>query len=381
MSLIIDKKNGKYLSILRYSNLNRTFQIIFIFSGFAGSAYSLADWISRLLTGSSSCNFGNFFTCNATLSLGVTEQFPLNLPILGICYFGLLAASQRFPSLRIQSALNLISPVAAVVGLTLLLWQLLAYRTLCPPCAVVNVSLMILAFSFVRPTHWMRDLGSAVFTLTLLLVSARTLEFGLKKTLEHLSPKELEASFDVVLPPTPDIVLTFGKGPLSGTLELILDPQCPHCADHLTNLRSVLTQLGVSAELRIHWFPIDSDCNPLVQWQSFPNSCKLVTLFNCAGKRREELVTTFFERRALATIAVAPGLEAAWGIPKLSKEIWNCIEDKQSKIRLEDKNTYLSDLGVQGAPVTVFSGSAYEGVFSAKLWRELILKKKFSSGI
>lgn len=375
---IIDKNFKKYLSILSYSKMNKKLELFFCALGFGGSVYALTDWISRLHGGTSFCQFGSFFTCNRTLSLGVTEQLPLNLPILGICYFCLLAVSGLFPTSRLKDGLNLIAPLTGVVGLALLLWQLIASRTLCPPCAVVNVSLILLAIKGDRPALGRRDLLGAILTVTLLSVSALAVEFGIKKALTHFATNELEASFEVVLPSSPDVTLTFGTGPGTAAFELILDPQCPHCADHLSNLSSVLDELGVSAELRVYWFPIDDACNSQVQSDSFPNSCQLVSLFNCAGTREEELVSTFFKRRALATIPVVPGLESSWGISPLPREIWGCIDDERSKRELAEKIGLLSELGVQGAPVTVSGGAAYEGVLNKKFWRELILRKKFS---
>lgn len=147
-------------------------------------------------------------------------------------------------------------------------------------------------------------------------------------------------------------------GPESAPVRIteFTDVRCEHCADlhkTLDTLRASLPAGSVSVEPR--QFPLDGECNPLIEGRRDPVRCLVASARICLEGRPGAAAFTraTFERQATLTREQVFEL-AAPHLPR--QELEACVASADARRKLEDDVALASRFDSDGTPIVVVNG-------------------------
>lgn len=141
------------------------------------------------------------------------------------------------------------------------------------------------------------------------------------------------------------------------------DFECPHCKKAAFTLHTVLKPLGNTVQFVFKHYPLDSDCNPELDYQLHPKACKLAKLGECA--RRKGLFWEFHDRIFLE-------LTGEKGLPAWEKitsslsdilaesEVQSCLNDPSVLSAVKEDVESGRRLGIKGTPSVYVNGRLVE---------------------
>ncbi len=179
---------------------------------------------------------------------------------------------------------------------------------------------------------------------------------GLRPDLKQVLSDSLHVyrtSAAVALPPPRSL-----DGPPQAPVRIteFTDVRCEHCAElreTLDALRGSLPAGSFSVEPR--QFPLDGECNPLVQGRSDPVRCLVAKARICLENRPGAAAFTraTFERQATLTREQVLELAA----PHLARgELEACVASEDARRKLEDDVALASRFDSDGTPIVVVNG-------------------------
>ncbi|MCB0405255.1 MAG: thioredoxin domain-containing protein [Bdellovibrionales bacterium] len=141
------------------------------------------------------------------------------------------------------------------------------------------------------------------------------------------------------------------------------DFECPHCRKAAFTLHTALKPLANQVQFVFKHYPLDSDCNPEVQYQLHPKACKLAKLAECA--RRKDRFWQFHDKLFLE-LAGEKGLPA-WEkiVSALSdilsaSEVESCLANPSVLKAIKDNVAEGRKVDVKGTPSVYVNGRLVE---------------------
>lgn len=139
------------------------------------------------------------------------------------------------------------------------------------------------------------------------------------------------------------------------------DYQCPHCLRGHDTLRALVRSRPDEVRLVHRHYPLDQQCNPIVQRPFHPFACAYSRLAFCAGEQNRfwEANDFLFERgrRSQAVSAV----ELAAAIELDSSALSACVAGERSRNAVDEDLREGRELGIRGTPTFVLDGRTYPG--------------------
>lgn len=138
------------------------------------------------------------------------------------------------------------------------------------------------------------------------------------------------------------------------------DYQCPHCASAHAEMRELLAKNPHDVRIVHHHFPLDNQCNSLVQRPFHPHACEYAKMAACAslmGKFWQANDYLFEHGREAEPISVA---SLAHQVSLDAQQLQGCMETAGADSVKADVEEGLG-LKVQGTPTFVVDGTLYPG--------------------
>ncbi|MEZ4750123.1 MAG: vitamin K epoxide reductase family protein [Bdellovibrionota bacterium] len=153
------------------------------------------------------------------------------------------------------------------------------------------------------------------------------------------------------------------------------DFECPHCRKAAFTLHTALKPLGNQVQFVFKHYPLDSDCNPELQYQLHPKACKLAKLAECA--RRKERFWQYHDKLFLE-LAGDKGLPA-WekivaslsGILS-SSEVDACLSNPSVLKAVKDNIEDGRKLDLKGTPSVYVNGRLVEIPLTVETLKRLV---------
>jgi protein-disulfide isomerase/uncharacterized membrane protein len=282
---------------------------------FACSAYLF--WRKLDATGTSFCSVSATFDCDLVNTSAASELFGIPISLLGMGYFGGLAAAAALSSAP-QQRLYQLSGLTSAVGLVYCIYlfaeatQLPAWCMLCltiyaSTAAVFGASLV---GAKEHTTPLLVDVPLAAQSTSAQILGAVFLGVSVLGGMAFRSasddaPPPVEAPAEPGAPAAaPDParrLLTFyakphGRMALEGDEPVLGDPNapyvvveyacfgCPHCAEALVHLQELVAK-DPQIQVRFRSFPLTGECNPLIQRGGAPEKCRAAMAAQCANRQ------------------------------------------------------------------------------------------------
>lgn len=144
---------------------------------------------------------------------------------------------------------------------------------------------------------------------------------------------------------------------------LFVDPLCPTCKGFHERLISegILDKL----DARVAIFPLDSECNWMLDRPFHPGACVLAKAFLCgesSGKSRLILDWSYENQEELAALGKAGKDQLRAKVRARFPEVDSCIDSKETKLRLDKVLHFAVDNKVQISTPQLYLGDSYTRV-------------------
>jgi protein-disulfide isomerase/uncharacterized membrane protein len=361
-------------------------QLVSSLVGLVTSLYLLVQH-TRLKSGiqesASFCSFGRYADCDVVNSSRFSEVAGIPLASIGALFYftclclNLLARPRDKAFPQLQKYLTALVGLGLVVDAGLLGIQIFELKTFCSMCLLTYVSSGAILFASLRlrkrapapdgevgvtrPALWMTGVAAIAFVgFIATLPSYYRLQGQTYAMIENALEQFFRTWRDRPIRPTPvkegDGV--FGNPDSKVRILVFSDFECPHCRKAAFTLHTALKPLKERMLFVFKHFPLDSTCNPKLQYQLHPNACALARLAYCAERKG-----LFWEYHDLVFLqigeGVSQGIEALKPqlAPILSDvEIERCLQDEKSLANLKADIELGSDLGLTGTPAVYING-------------------------
>jgi len=150
------------------------------------------------------------------------------------------------------------------------------------------------------------------------------------------------------------------------TISEFADYQCPHCANAHVEMRESVAKNPEAIRIVHRHFPLDQECNPLVQHPFHTRACAYAKLAACAalmGKFWQANDYLFDHGRDEAQVTPE---SLAKVIAVDAKSLKECAENAGSEIVKRDVNEGL-ELKITGTPSFVVDGKLYKGMLPEEM--------------
>lgn len=365
-------------------------------SGVAASLYLFAQH-TRLKSGiqesASFCTLGKYADCDVVNASRYSEIAGVPLAAIGaLFYFVCLCLSVIGPRSdrnfsKAQQLLGWLSFASLGADLAMLLLQLFVLQTICLVCtftylcsAGIFVSSLRLfepaggnrlkalfsrrvpSLKLTRPALASMAVALTAFVTLLLLLpsqyrlrgeSYELMQSALQQFYggwKNLPAKKIAVDSTDAVFGNPDAKIQFVE---------FSDFQCPHCRRAAFTLHTALKPLKNRVRLTFKHFPLDSSCNPAMQYQMHPHACSLARLAICANTKGKfwEFHDTIFMR--LSEEEVASGITDL--TPKLTaifskEEIDACLKDPKSLAQVKQDIQVGTATAIAGTPAVYLNG-------------------------
>lgn len=372
-------------------------QVISALLGINLSLYLLAQH-TRLKSGiqgeGSFCSLGKYADCDIVNSSQFSEILGFPLASLGAIFFFVLLAlvvmsppnSKTFR--RTQWMVAVLSVVGLVADLGLLVVQLTAIHSLCLLCLftyVCNLGVLAGGLGLAgkgRLKARFRTLfrgegpypeGPVVGLALLAFVSYATMVILLPNTIRIHSNK-----YSMVNQAIENFFAKWGdqkaeaidwkeldgiKGTPDSPIQIVefSDFECPHCQRAAFTLHNALTPFKDRVFFIFKHFPLDSSCNPALNYKLHPNACSLARLATCARQKGQfwefhDFVFLRMNRQALKSGFKEVSNEIVGAGIFTQPEIDACLEDETSMKNVAEDIELGRELGVRGTPAIYING-------------------------
>jgi uncharacterized membrane protein len=144
---------------------------------------------------------------------------------------------------------------------------------------------------------------------------------------------------------------------------LLVDPLCPTCK----SVHERLAAEGVleSLDARVAIFPLDSECNWMLDRPLHPGACVLARAFLCgepAGKARLILDWSYAHQEELAALGKAGKEQLAARVRAQFPEVDACLDARETRKRLDHVLHFAVDNKIQISTPQIFLGASYTRV-------------------
>ena len=154
---------------------------------------------------------------------------------------------------------------------------------------------------------------------------------------------------------------TLGEEGAKVVINEFTDIQCPHCARSNKMVNKIAEDYDNVLVIH-HDFPLDKECNRLLQVQMHPNSCLYSQYALAAKKQGKEwgLVNIMFKNNADLTEekVLEYAKELGLDVNKLKKDAYS----KEIKEQLKDEIETIIDMNIDATPTYIINGKKYSGL-------------------
>ena len=153
----------------------------------------------------------------------------------------------------------------------------------------------------------------------------------------------------------------FVLGPDSAPLTLVefLDFQCPYCKRASKYVKPLVEKFKGDLRVVFKNFPLDSDCNPLIEEGGHAYACQAAIVARCAGMQGDASFWKMYEA-IFALDAFDWSVEALMELPSelgLDVEAFDgCMSDPQARERVVEDVSLGNSVDVQGTPSLYVNG-------------------------
>lgn len=305
------------------------------------------------------CHISETVDCVSIAATPYALFFGIPNALLGLLVYLLLMAlalaqlKPIHPILRhARNVIFIIAAWDALYSVYLALVSSLVLKTLCPYCTglyVVNLFILVLAGLALDPwpevVRQVREDAHLVFqnralflgALILILlgaVAATVQYYRLKDRRDRLirvafgqNPVSLELKDDPV----------FGPDSAPVTIVEFTDYECPHCRNMNKVMAKIMTRYQGRVRLILKHFPLNKDCNPLVETRFHPNACLAAMAAECAYRLghypeyKEKLfaaddlgwrhLARMAEETGMSESALTDCLKSGWGAQQVQRDV------------------------------------------------------------
>lgn len=387
-------------STAKSKNVLHLVQLSFAFVGLVASLYLLIQHTrlkSGIQEGASFCTLGAYADCDVVNSSALSEIAGVPIAALGALFYflclilGLLAFPQSKNFSRAQQGISWLALTAVVIDAALLMVQIFSLHTLCLVCCftyLCTLGMLFIAVSMVGGET--RGLvarlktalfgnsgpkppvpGSLIFLSLLALVS---FAIGLYLLPSYIRIKSQNyAVVDNALTQffrdwqekkVRRIEIKKGDGVVgnpAAKIQMVAfsDFQCPHCRRAAFTLHTVLEPLKDLVHFTFKNFPLDSTCNPQMQYQLHPQACALARLAYCSEQKGK-----FWEFHDLVFLKMS-NEDVEKGIDVLAQEFTSifspeeiaaCLKSEKALRNITENIKLGAELGVAGTPTLYING-------------------------
>ncbi len=377
------------------------------------SALSLKEHVITKagLAGSSFCKIGEGFDCSAVANSEWSEWFGFPLASWGIAFytilfiFGLAARwEQLIPKKVSASVMLFFSSLASLFSVFLFIVSYISIGKLCPLCIgmyLVNFCLFFIAYRLVSPASFVQSwvdgiryilklpsvlLGKAAYSVAQKSL-ARLSVLVLAAILFFSSVAESYIQDKVVAPEMQEIQLVeiwkkqpledlkvergqqafadFYKGSSDSKIQIVeySDFECPSCKNIFKVLDAVVKEYKQDVSLVHKNFPLDQQCNRIMQGQLHENACYFANFARCAGEQAKfwEVAEIIYDTKE-HTGNVKQSLSEAVSSLGLDMQALNeCVDNgRQLEVIKKDIERAI-ELDIQGTPTIWVNGKKFEG--------------------
>lgn len=282
------------------------------------------------------CNISEKIDCDSVNSSKYSEILSIPISHLGSLTY-ILIIILAFSSLRGHPLTNLLSTFNLLIFVFCNLYSLLLFyislaiiRSLCILCCalyLVNLLLLFFAlpnikdyFTLRRPLYPLR--GNKVFSI----VIATFMVFALISILwlrnvtiagHREAEKKTGEKREQIVYKDLDISGSFSKGPENAPITLveITDFDCPFCRKAYPIIKEAALKYKDRVRFVLKFFPLGTDCNPLVKTNMHPRACLAAYAAVCAGEQgrfwdyTDRLMNGRLDRESILNYAVELGLD------------------------------------------------------------------------
>jgi protein-disulfide isomerase/uncharacterized membrane protein len=352
---------------------------------------------SGIQGGASFCSFGAHFNCDVVNVSDYAEVFGIPLAAFGALYFfvlvmlGLMATPSDKKFGRLQWLMGVLNVTALAVDLALLVIQVVKLKNFCLMCFLTYAATGVALWGnlmltggdgtfgsrfrralsldrftgggrFSTPALIMASLGVVCYVALLMMIpsfvrSSSPTEAHVEDALfqyfeawKKMPIKSLEVK------PEDGV---FGN-PMSRVRVLVFsDFQCPFCKKGAFTLSTALTPMKDKVLLVFKHFPLDSKCNPLLQYQLHAHACDLAKLGFCARKKGKfwDFHDRVFFNMTEGDLEKGNDAIAAQLKDILTKEEFDrCLADDAPLKSIAEDIKLGNSLGVKGTPSVFING-------------------------
>jgi len=372
-------------------------QITFALLGGLASAYLLVQH-TRLKNGiqesASFCSLGGYADCDAVNASPYSEIGGVPLASFGVVFFfaclilSLLSRPSDKTFGRAQRLLAILASLSLLADVGLIGVQIFAIRSACLFCFltyICSAGILVTALLMTEVKSWKarftalfsKNQDSEKFSSPILVLAIGGLAaiaivvallpsyIGMQSG-NYSNVDNALAQFFKSWPDRPMKKIELKEdgatyGNLAARVHVVAysDFQCPFCRKAAFTLHTWMK----SHENRVHFsfknFPLDSTCNPGLQYQMHPQACMLAKLSLCAGQKGK-----FWEFHDLIFLHISES-DVEKGLDTIRpqvqsvfspEEITTCLKDEKISRQLSDDIRLGTQIGVAGTPAVYING-------------------------
>lgn len=351
------------------------------------------------------CGEGEASGCNVVNKSAFSELFALPTALYGFILYGFIFVASVFYFLQEEVILLQLSLYGAIVALVAdLFLAAYAYGVLKVFCLLCNLSYLSTLLIFFPAYKIFRDLKKEQkvgwkiqffswqmrkpVPLTLLIVAfllvpvsgsyifARTSSATSDKAQTSGDTNQLlRKAFDEIYTQyrsEPEINLDLSVLESEGTANPVLtivefaDPLCPFCAHMTLRLHAFAEKHPDTVRLYYAHFPLDKNCNPMMQRQLHEGACELSYAAHCAGVQGKffpALSRIYIEQNYWHGNVSGTSLQKVIGDNGLnSAKFQTCLKSSSTRRAIARAISEGAKVPVQGTPTLVVNGRRFPGV-------------------
>ena len=382
--------------------LENIFSLILSSFGFLVSLYALAIHMKLKLYDSNDflCNLGKGFDCSTVLGSNYSEILGIPLGAIGMSYFGVIFTLSLFDLVyqkksrtipRIKLYMTCIGALICAILASISIFKL---NTVCPSCLTIylittlllieNLVVFIKRFDKAEKLHQdvLKKIIIICFVVALPPIAAglgisggidvyktfTTPKAPLKQ--EFITKKEdLAFNASSLVGDGEDYRKGNDKAPV--VIQIFSDFGCIHCKEATNEIEEAQRQAGLHNVLFIYrFFPLSSDCNPLVDVKENPYSCLLALGSRCAGEQEKfwEFKNWGFEGLGLTQYELNKrysnqGLAKFISTLKIDqKRFFSCLDEKLELQKIKNDCQIAQRFNIKGTPLILINGQPYTGM-------------------
>lgn len=284
-------------------------------------------------------------------------------------------------------ALFFLSTMASFICLFYIVIMAVYIKTFCILCLTIDILVFALLFltGSLNPSKWtIRHLDFSKWTVFsgLILGSFLVPIVLLSSPENNLIPKSKALIFVDSILSTPKVSVKIDSslpsiGNINAPITIVefSDFQCPYCRLGAINVNSLMNRFQNQIRLIFRNFPLNQNCNSMVQSVVHPAACEAARVAVCGFKQGkfQAVYETLFDHQSFL---VAGGtFNLVNKIPGLNEsQLRSCEASPEANILIHQDVEEARNLGIQSTPTFFVNGLKVEGALPLSVWEILIDK-------